>query len=526
MSTCPSISRLAWAATLLLLLLCLFTSRGENPPLPDRRELWVPADRLKEILGKNPQAVLLSREEYETLVRDALAAPGKAPAPPRSAVLSAGKYHAQLAGKVAQVHAEFSVHLLTDDWVQVPLTFGAVPLSAVHLDGEAALLPTKGPSPPTLLLRGRGERIVAVDFTLPVTQETSRHRLQFKAPSAAAGIFTLDLPGAQRVESPRAIKVTTAAGGTRVEASVSPDAPLVDLAWREVSPGGDTLAPLVLANGIFLIDSEKVRVDFGFTVETQLGALPGSLQITLPPGAQVLQATGDELAAWKAVDGQVTIDFQKRERSALLFWITYELPSLAGVPENAVRLAVPTIAGFPRMQGLISLSAEAGVKLKEIAADPAVRPAGRSDDAAGEMVLAYEFLTPPGPFTVAVEQVHPRFSADLDTLVDFQPEAIFLERTVTLHFERGEIFQLSLTLPTGEEVIAVRSGLDANAGESEPDWRMDEANSACAGATPASAAAHRCSKCARGWSRRNGRSSARPVPILPSEMRTSMAWTK
>ena len=38
---------------------------------PDQREVWVPANKLKEILAKHPNAVVLSREQYEALVRDA-----------------------------------------------------------------------------------------------------------------------------------------------------------------------------------------------------------------------------------------------------------------------------------------------------------------------------------------------------------------------------------------------------------------------------------------------------------------------
>ena len=59
-------------------------------------------------------------------------------------------------------------------------------------------------------------------------------------------------------------------------------------------------------------------------------------------------------------------------------------------------------------------------------------------------------------------------SADLDTLVEFRPEAIFIERTLTLHREKGDVFSTALTLPAGEEVLGVR-----NADDSEPDWRME-----------------------------------------------------
>jgi hypothetical protein len=66
---------------------------------------------------------------------------------------------------------------------------------------------------------------------------------------------------------------------------------------------------------------------------------------------------------------------------------------------------------------------------------------------------------------VTIERVHPLFDADLDTRIEFQPEAIYLDRTLTLHEVKGEIFSTVVTLPAGEELLTVR-----RADDTEPDW--------------------------------------------------------
>src|SRR5437762_1294596 len=80
--------------------------------LPDRREIWVPADQLDLVLKKNPKAVLLSREEYEMLLRDAKRGTNPAPEPPRPAAFTAARYDAQIDGKVVQVLAQLTVNVL------------------------------------------------------------------------------------------------------------------------------------------------------------------------------------------------------------------------------------------------------------------------------------------------------------------------------------------------------------------------------------------------------------------------------
>ena len=105
-----------------------------------------------------------------------------------------------------------------------------------------------------------------------------------------------------------------------------------------------------------------------------------------------------------------------------------------------------------------------------------------------------------------MEKVLPRFSADLDTRVKFKPEAIFIERTLTVHPEKGEIFEASLTLPVGEELMAVHEIPN----DSEPDWHLQDRKLGLRWATNNDGGAGRAtsSRFAPAWSPRIGAKSA------------------
>ena len=446
-----------------------------NAVPPDRREVWVPTHQLKNILAKYPNAVVLSREQYETLLRDAKLGDKKKPVLPRSAAFTSAKYQARPAGKVVEVTATLSVNVLTDEWAQVVLGFDAASIGSVQVDGEAALEPAavaqgNAPaSPPALLLRGRGERQIVLTFTLPIAAAAGSSHLRVRLPAAGATSFQLELPPEQRVESTQPIQVTKAPEKTTVIATLPPANPVLELSWRSAGGGNMTLTPLLMANGIYTIDAEKLRIEYGLAIETQFGNLATNYRIALPANAKVLQVTGDEVEKWEMADGALRITLQPGERSVARVWLAIEMPTLAAAASAALTLPVPRIDGLTRMEGVFSVVGDADVNVKNVTVGASTQPTERAVESASHFVASYRFNTPPEAPRVTVEKVQPRFSADLDTRVEFKPEAIFLERTVTLHQEKGEVFQLTVTLPAGEEILSVHTLQDA-----EPDWRLEQ----------------------------------------------------
>src|SRR5262245_43260387 len=87
----------------LLLLVATFSSEAADKPkpeskpeVPNEREIWVPSNQLAKVLAQHPNAVVLSREQYEALLRDAKIDRKTKPAAPRRAALTAARYEARL----------------------------------------------------------------------------------------------------------------------------------------------------------------------------------------------------------------------------------------------------------------------------------------------------------------------------------------------------------------------------------------------------------------------------------------------
>ncbi|MEA3213467.1 MAG: hypothetical protein QOE70_6524 [Chthoniobacter sp.] len=444
-------------------------------PAPERRELWVPSDRLKEVLAKFPKAVVLSREQYEKLLRDAGFERKKASEAPRKVALSEAQYTARVEGKALQVTAEFLVHVLSDDWSQLPLEFGGATVGAVRIDGEAAWLSARPEAsrkgapnaPATLLLRGRGDRQLAVDFAVPIASQPGLKAVRMSLPRASTNSLDIELPAGVRVESSHAIKVSTTPQATIVTAAISAADPTFDLTWRSAGVAAAQVALEARATALFEIDGERITVEQEFTVAATLGVLPLTFRLVIPPTARVLSVEGDELSKWALAEGRVVVDLQPGDRTTTAIRMRLELPALGNADLKTIDLALPDLEGVARLSGWFAIAADPGVSVKSITVDPTItQTSGAVTDGRGEITAAYDFAGRPAAPRVAVERVQPRFNADLDTRVEFKPEAIFIDRTITLREEKGELFQAAITLPAGEELLSVR-----RADATEPEWQ-------------------------------------------------------
>lgn len=445
---------------------------GDSSPVPARRELWVPTQDLKTVLAKNPRAVLLTREQYETLLRDAKKNLPAAPEPPRRAVLASARYTAEISGDVADVQAEFTVNVLSDNWAEVPLRFGSLSLGAVKLDGEAALSASKAAA--KLVIRGKGEHRITAELMLPVERSSGVNSLQLALPSAAATLFTINLPPDTVVDSeaPVDVKKTPVATIAGVAIPASGDC---EVMWRSAGNAQQGSA-IVFEEGdyVYSIDETRIETDLGITLKAALGSLPQSAKIKLPPGATPLQVSGGEVQKWNVDGGVLAIDFTPGDRKVTDFHVLVQTPSLDRQSSGTVGLPLPEVAGVRRVSGKFVVLGSRGIKVKDVeAGEGAVQGEGVFEDDTGrkpDFVSAWRFAVQPASIQAEIEKIKPRFSVDLDTLAQFAREEIGIERTLSLNGEEGEIFETSFTVPQGEELLSVR-----NEDGSEPDWNADGA---------------------------------------------------
>ncbi len=479
---CRTFLRRCLAAGLLLLYGTAPVMKGENAPAPrppDRREIWVPTDQLNSVLVRNPKAILLSREQYETLLRDAKRTTPEKPAPPRDAILSSASYIGHVDGKVLRVHAQLTVTVLSEHWAKLALPFADASLGEVQIDGDAAIS-VSAPAPANkdgaakranttdtsvdavLLLHGTGDHRLTAELTVPILYQEGRNRMQFSVPPAPHGTFQADLPGHAQVETLLPMHVEQLAEATRLMAAISPASPSVALSWRNAADPANSLSPEAKVIVMHTLHADRIYTECEVSLSTTMGSLPAQLHIPLPPQTTVLNVSGAELSRWTIQEGRLEIDLQAGEHTTATVHFDWQQPALGNAEQVTRDLATPSVEGIHHTSGEIHVLAGETVEARELKADAGAEPL-----VVGGITAAWTFRSGAPVIHATFDRFQPHFSADLDTLVDFKLDAIYIERTVTLHEEKGNLFHTEITLPASEELLTVRSG------DQEPDWRVE-----------------------------------------------------
>ncbi|NQU21372.1 MAG: hypothetical protein HQ567_08825, partial [Candidatus Nealsonbacteria bacterium] len=181
------------------------------------REILVPFEDLHVLLQQQPRRVMLSRAEYEDLLKKAKKTldrqlPHDAlPATASPAVLLSADYTATIRRGRAEIDGTLTVDVLSDGLHAVPLDLGSVGLQDAKLDGSNAPIGYADDGRPTLLVSGIGRHELRLQMVAPLQTTAARQVLQFRLPRPPAVRMRLSVPGDVEIKSGAA---SLAAGGT------------------------------------------------------------------------------------------------------------------------------------------------------------------------------------------------------------------------------------------------------------------------------------------------------------------------
>ncbi|MFM9962694.1 MAG: hypothetical protein ACKV2Q_15900 [Planctomycetaceae bacterium] len=134
----------------------------------EARRVFVPVEDLDTIIAKDQRGVMLPRDEFLKLYRDAQKnAPPKTTAPV-GAVISGATYSARFEGEQLVVEATIKINQLADAWPPLALPFGAMAVESAKLNGQPAKL---GRNEQTLFLLSdtRGENTLTLELSTPLS---------------------------------------------------------------------------------------------------------------------------------------------------------------------------------------------------------------------------------------------------------------------------------------------------------------------------------------------------------------------
>ena len=150
---------------LLLALICWFPMAAQEV---EARRVFVPVEELDTVIAKDQRGVLLPRDEFLKLYRDAQKnAPTKTTAP-IGAMISGATYAAKFEGEQLVIQATIKISHLAESWQALPLPFGAMAVEGAKLNGQSAKL---GRNDQTLFLLSdtHGEHTLTLELSTPLS---------------------------------------------------------------------------------------------------------------------------------------------------------------------------------------------------------------------------------------------------------------------------------------------------------------------------------------------------------------------
>ena len=203
------------------LLLCTTLTATEH--VERIRELYIPDEYLSELFAENTGQVMLSREEYESLLLEArqirLAAEAEArnaqkPAPV-DFVWTGGHYRITVGGERALIEGELELELLRDGLTAIPLQTKSVAIRGATVNNQPARIGSelKGDvNNITVFVQGKGRHTLRLQLTTALTVDSTQQELMFSVPRLPQMKLSLDVPGDVSMKSGAAVLARTVEG--------------------------------------------------------------------------------------------------------------------------------------------------------------------------------------------------------------------------------------------------------------------------------------------------------------------------
>ena len=164
-----------------------------------QRQIYVPLESLDVLLDGNSNRVLLSRDEYEALLKSAKTREIKR-APMDSAILSAN-YTGEISAGVALIKGELVVESLNEGLVQIPLPLSGVAIRSATIDDQPAKLWRNKKGQIVLLTTSQSRQTLNIEMSVPLQTSAARQIMSVQFPSPSATSFKLKVPGNVEVKS-------------------------------------------------------------------------------------------------------------------------------------------------------------------------------------------------------------------------------------------------------------------------------------------------------------------------------------
>ncbi len=283
---------------------------------------------------------------------------------PMSWVIEAADYTGHLEEQVVRLDVRYTIRVLQDGWVQVPLSLGDSMITKIELEkkiGQTHIAPRGGTY--VLVTNKKGTYKVLVKCSKLLTQDSQFEGIQLGIPQATFSTLTLTLPY-EDVELRREdqLYVDRQAAGAKKTVLVARvgAAELIDLRWRTRPADPIKIEPLLYGetNTIVTLEEQLARglsiVDYRIS--------QGSVRqfvVRIPAGLNILYVRGPGIDDWRVVEQEgtrlltVALGYEFKEGTYRLV-----IESEQTISESAAEYVVPELVldGVKQERGCVAIA--------------------------------------------------------------------------------------------------------------------------------------------------------------------------
>ncbi|HVO33092.1 MAG TPA: hypothetical protein VMU17_04195 [Elusimicrobiota bacterium] len=386
--------------------------------------------------------------------------------PPVPFTMTKAVYKGRLGRRRVEMQAIFEINVFDKkNWVKIPFLPATVAIEDALVDGQpAGVLEDDGDH--DVVLKDPGRHVLTARFSLKSPDPEHAPTLHFDVPTTPMTLLALAFPkkGLEATVEPSQGTELESQGDETVVTAVLPPTSVIDVRWQKAAAEENNGPAKIYVEAENLLTFSEGTARSRWTLNYNiLHHGVSDLRLLVPPGWNILSASGDSVQEWKIVDSPQgpALDLPLAYARKGPLSIVIEAERAIGEKDEVVEAPRLRPIDVERESGTLGLEAKGSVELQTADAsglnpiDPQELPGGLWQAAAQPILFAFRYGKPYS-LSVSVRR-HPEVPVLTTTIDDANAVTLMTDRgqvmTQVRYTVRNHLKQyLALRLPKGAQL--------------------------------------------------------------------------
>jgi len=435
--------------------------KATPPATHTEQKVYVPYERLKEVLQKKEKGVFIPYSDFVKLWEEATKKPPEKllPPPPIDAAIINAEYRGAVYGDMAEFQAQLKISALKEKWGKLLLNFKDIAVTSVFLDGKTPLLKPV-PQGLELVLPEKGSYALKINFSTRVQTIPGKKFIDFQLPSAPLTKIHMTIPGKDldvKIQPMLSKKSAVIDGSTEFTAFLAPEGK-VNISWLAKSMEVKAAKSLIFAQ-LFSelsikesVNTFNTRIDFSI-----MQAKTDTFRIKIPEPLSLVRVDGKNIRDWEmGDDGILTVTlYEKIDGRYPLSVMTEEYRDLE---EKTFDFPQFEVVDAKREEGIIAIKIDPSlrVQMEKREGVTQIDPGEiRGKTSLDNLVSAFKYFRRPYLVRLVVSKIKPRITARQNILISFTETMIDYHSHVHFTVKDAGIFEFTFLVPDHFRVAEV-----------------------------------------------------------------------